>query len=89
MKLWIPFAASAGALLAIASFVGAGWDAPPVASQQIGYRGTGMNQHRDIETEAALKVANVVPEAPWEADPVRRQGQDALPECAGAGRTVG
>ena len=69
MKLWVPFAVSAGALLAIASFVGAGWDAPPVASEQIGYRGTGMYHHRDVETEAALKVANVVPAAPWEADP--------------------
>ena len=26
MKLWIPFAVSAGSLLTIASFVGAGWD---------------------------------------------------------------
>lgn len=69
MKLWLPFAASAGALLAIASFFGAGWDAPPVASEQIGFRGTGMVHHRDIETEAALQQANVVPQAPWQADP--------------------
>jgi photosynthetic reaction center cytochrome c subunit len=69
MKLWLPFAASAGALLTIASFVGAGWDAPPVATEQIGFRGTGMVHHRDIETEAALRQANVVPQAPWQADP--------------------
>ncbi|SMC53380.1 photosynthetic reaction center cytochrome PufC [Rhizobium sp. RU36D] len=69
MKLWIPFAASAGALLTIASFVGAGWDAPPVASQQIGYRGTGMNHHSDLEKQVALQAANVVPPAPWEPDP--------------------
>lgn len=69
MKLWIPFAVSAGSLLAIASFVGAGWDAPPVDSTQIGYRGTGMVIHRDIETQEALRTANVVPEAPWQADP--------------------
>lgn len=69
MKLWIPFAASAGALLTIASFVGAGWDAPPVASQQIGFRGTGMNLHADLEKQVALQAANVVPPAPWEPDP--------------------
>ncbi|GAB4515646.1 MAG: hypothetical protein Tsb0019_14500 [Roseibium sp.] len=69
MQLWIPFAASAGALLAVASFVGAGWDAPPVDSTQIGYRGTGMYLEQDVEKLEALKAANVVPEAPWEADP--------------------
>ena len=61
MKLWIPFASSAGALLVIASFVGAGWDAPPVDTQQIGYRGTGMYHHMDMETEKALKAVNVAP----------------------------
>ncbi|MGV8938199.1 MAG: photosynthetic reaction center cytochrome PufC [Allorhizobium sp.] len=76
MRLWIPFAASAGGLLAIASFVGAGWDAPPVASEQIGFRGTGMYHHRDIEKEEALKVANVVPPAPWEADPTGDKARD-------------
>ncbi len=69
MKLWIPFAVSAGTLLAIASFVGAGWDAPPVESTQLGYRGTGMVIHRDIETQEALKAANVVPDPPWVPDP--------------------
>ncbi|NBN63121.1 photosynthetic reaction center cytochrome c subunit [Microvirga tunisiensis] len=69
MQIWIPFAASAGALLAIASFVGAGWDAPPVVSTQIGYRGTGMVLEQDLEKLEALKAANVVPEAPWEASP--------------------
>lgn len=69
MRLWIPFAISAGTLLAIASFVGAGWDAPPVAGEQIGYRGTGMVHYRDIETEEELKAANVAPPAPYEADP--------------------
>jgi len=69
MQLWIPFAASAGTLLAIASFVGADWDAPPVESIQIGYRGTGMYLEKDIEKEEALRAANQVPEAPWEADP--------------------
>jgi len=69
MNLWLPMAAGAGALLAVASFVGTDWDLPPVDTEQIGYRGTGMYNSRDRETEAALKAANVVPPAPWEADP--------------------
>ncbi len=76
MQLWIPFAASAGALLAIASFVGAGWDAPPVETTQIGYRGTGMYLEQDVEKLEALKAANVVPEAPWEADPEGERAGD-------------
>lgn len=69
MQLWIPFAASAGALLAIASIVGTDWDLPPVETEQLGYRGTGMNLIKDVEKQEALRAANVVPEAPWEADP--------------------
>jgi len=69
MKLWIPFAASAGTLLGVAMFIGAGWDAPPVETTQIGYRGTGMYIHRDVEKQEALRAANVPPAAPWEADP--------------------
>jgi photosynthetic reaction center cytochrome c subunit len=76
MKLWIPFAVSAGSLLTIASFVGAGWDAPPVETTQIGFRGTGMYIHRDVEKQEALAVANVVPEAPWEADPAGDKARD-------------
>ncbi|TYC61779.1 photosynthetic reaction center cytochrome c subunit [Rhodobacterales bacterium] len=69
MRLWIPFAVSAGSLLVIASFVGAGWDAPPVETTQIGYRGTGMYLEQDVEKLEALKASNVAPVAPWEADP--------------------
>ena len=65
MNLWLPMAAGAGALLAVASFVGTDWDLPPVDTEQIGYRGTGMYNSRDRETEAALQAANVVPPAPW------------------------
>ncbi len=68
MRLWVPFAASAGVLLAVASFVGAGWDAPPVATEQVGFRGTGMYNIRDVETQADLRAANAIPEVPWEAD---------------------
>ena len=69
MQLWVPFAASAGSLLLVASFFTAGWDAPPVESTQIGYRGSGMYLEKSVERQAALKAANVAPPAPWEADP--------------------
>jgi photosynthetic reaction center cytochrome c subunit len=69
MRLWIPFAISAGSLLAIASFVGAGWDAPPVDTTQVGYRGTGMYVSRDVEKQAQLQAANALPEAQWTPDP--------------------
>jgi photosynthetic reaction center cytochrome c subunit len=76
MQLWIPFAATAGTLLAVASFVGAGWDAPPVETTQIGYRGTGMYLEQDLEKITALQAANVAPEAPWEADPEGDRARD-------------
>ncbi|CTQ71879.1 photosynthetic reaction center cytochrome PufC [Roseibium alexandrii] len=69
MQLWIPFAAAAGTLLGIASFVGADWDAPPVETTQMGYRGTGMNVIKDVDKVEALKALNAVPEPLWEADP--------------------
>ena len=76
MKLWIPFAATAGSLLAIASFVGADWDLPPVDTEQIGYRGTGMYHSRDREDVEALRAANVVPELLYEADPTGDRAGD-------------
>lgn len=76
MRLWIPVATSAGVLLAIASFVGTDWDAPPVETTQLGYRGTGMNHIQDIEKNDALKAANQVPESPWEADPEGEKAGD-------------
>jgi photosynthetic reaction center cytochrome c subunit len=68
MKLWIPFAAGAGALFVIASILGPDWDLPPVDTEQVGYRGTGMFVHRDREDQVALKAANVVPESPYTPD---------------------
>ena len=68
MRLWIPFAASAASLLIIASFVGAGWDAPPVETTQIGYRGSGMYIFKDKEKQAELAAVNVPPPSPYEPD---------------------
>ncbi len=76
MRLWIPFAAGAGALLTIAMVVGAGWDLPPVDTQQIGYRGSGMVAVRDRENTVALAAANVAPPSPYEPDPTGARARD-------------
>ncbi len=49
---------------------------PRRLSEQIGFRGTGMYVHRDVENQEALKLANVVPPAPWEADPAGDKARD-------------
>jgi photosynthetic reaction center cytochrome c subunit len=69
MKLWIPFATAAGVFVGAAVLFGADWDMPPVDTDQIGYRGSGMYHTLDREDQAALKLANVAPAPPYEADP--------------------
>ncbi len=69
MRLWIPLSIAAAGSLVLAMLVMPDWDMPPKQTEQLGYRGTGMNIIRDMEDEAALKAANVVPEPPYEADP--------------------
>ncbi len=69
MKLWVPFASAAVVLVGAAILFRADWDLPPVDTEQIGYRGTGMYLSKDREDVAALKAANVVPEPFYEADP--------------------
>ena len=76
MKLWIPFAAAAGVFVGAAIIFGADWDLPPVDTDQIGYRGSGMYHTLDREDQAALKLANVAPEPPYEADPEGDRAKD-------------
>ncbi|MBU2486044.1 MAG: photosynthetic reaction center cytochrome c subunit, partial [Alphaproteobacteria bacterium] len=76
MKLWIPFAAAAGVFVGAAIIFGADWDLPPVDTDQIGYRGSGMFHTLDREDQAALKLANVAPEPPYEADPEGDRAKD-------------
>ena len=76
MKLWIPFAAGAGALLTIAMVAGAGWDLPPVETTQVGYRGSGMVVVKDVEKLEALAAANVAPPTPYEPDPTGARARD-------------
>ncbi len=66
----IKFQARKTGVLAALLFAGvlAGCEAPPQESSQNGYRGTGMNQIVSPERIAALKAANVVPEAQPPAD---------------------
>lgn len=76
MNFAIPMAAGAAALLGIASFVGVDWDAPPVETEQVGYRGTGMYVTKDADEAEAGRLANVVPESPWEPDPEGDRARD-------------
>jgi photosynthetic reaction center cytochrome c subunit len=69
MSLVIYALVAIGALLSLAMFGTAGWDLPPVDSQQTGYRGTAMEQIIDREDAAMLRVLNAMPEVPYEADP--------------------
>lgn len=76
MKLWIPFAAAAGVFVGAAVLFGADWDTPPVDTDQIGYRGTGMFLTKDREKQADLRLANAVPEPLYEADPEGDRASD-------------
>jgi photosynthetic reaction center cytochrome c subunit len=53
----IPF----GALLAIAFFFTVGWERPPINVQQVGYRGTGMEEPNNPREQASLTAMNQVP----------------------------
>jgi photosynthetic reaction center cytochrome c subunit len=61
MNLFVPIAAAGAILLGGIMIATAGWDLPPVASTQTGYRGTGMDQVFDKETVAKLAAANALP----------------------------
>ncbi|MDP2122375.1 MAG: photosynthetic reaction center cytochrome PufC [Hoeflea sp.] len=69
MKLWIPFAAAGAVFVGAAVLFGADWDFPPIDSTQVGFRGTGMVVTQDRGEQAALRLANVPPPPPYEADP--------------------
>lgn len=58
-----------GTLLGAAIIGSAGWDAPPVKTEQIGYRGLGMEKVINPRTERRLLAANVAPEPIWPLDP--------------------
>ncbi|MBO6757559.1 MAG: photosynthetic reaction center cytochrome c subunit [Roseibium sp.] len=69
MSYWTIFGVAGAAVLGAALVFGPDWDLPPADTEQVGYRGTGMFVSRDHEKQVALREANQVPEAPWEADP--------------------
>jgi photosynthetic reaction center cytochrome c subunit len=68
MSIGGPAVVTVGALLTIGMFTLTDWDAPPIHSQQTGYRGIGMVQVSNPEDNAALQAANAVPPPPWELD---------------------
>jgi photosynthetic reaction center cytochrome c subunit len=68
MKLWVPVTGAIAVLLTGIMLWKAGWNLPPVVSNQTGYRGTGMVVIKDKDRLAALQAANVAPPPPYEAD---------------------
>jgi photosynthetic reaction center cytochrome c subunit len=61
MNLLIPIGAAGAILIGGIMFATAGWDVPPIDTQQSGYRGTAMAQVFDRETVAKLNAANALP----------------------------
>ena len=76
MRLWVPFALGAGALIVVGSLIGPDWSLPPVDSTQTGYRGTGMEVVHDRVRQAELEAANIPPPPPYEADPEGERAGD-------------
>jgi photosynthetic reaction center cytochrome c subunit len=62
----IPLAVTAVTLLVLAMMFGVGWDRPPVAAEQIGFRGVGMQTIDNPRQTAALASLNQMPPPPYE-----------------------
>ena len=62
MKIGIPILLTVVVLLAIAMVFTSGWERPPLATEQTGYRGTGMAQINNPRTVEAVRAMNTVPE---------------------------
>lgn len=54
-----------GTLLGVAMLTMAGWDVPPVETEQIGWRGVAMEKVVNPRTRASLIEASQMPEAVW------------------------
>lgn len=67
MKLGLPLLVGAVVLLAVAMLTTAGWDRPPITSEQHGYRGVGMELISNPRTVAAEAPLHAVPPQlfPW------------------------
>jgi photosynthetic reaction center cytochrome c subunit len=57
-----------GALLGVA-VLAAGWDFPPIKTEQLGYRGVAMESVVNPRTERRLIAANQAPEPVWPLEP--------------------
>jgi photosynthetic reaction center cytochrome c subunit len=58
-----------GSLLGVAMLTMAGWEAPPIDAEQVGYRGVGMEHLINPRTERRLLAANQAPEPVWPLEP--------------------
>ena len=91
MSIGGPALVTVGALLTIGMYTLTDWDAPPIETEQIGYRGIGMVQVSDPDDKAALEAANAAPEPPWELDTSGDQAQATSTRtfrCSAISRTI-
>jgi len=65
MKLGIPILLVVVVFLTIAMLFTPGWDRPPLDSEQLGYRGVGMEQVSNPRREQVKRSANEVPPEPY------------------------
>lgn len=70
----IPVAVTAVVLLTLAMMVGVGWDRPPIAAEQIGYRGVAMERIDNPREAAMLKALNEVPPPLYDLTPDELRG---------------
>jgi len=59
-----------GTLLGVAMLTMAGWEAPPIDVEQVGYRGVAMEDLTNPRTERRLIAANQAPEPVWPLEAV-------------------
>ena len=65
MKLGISIGIVVVVFLTTAMLFTAGWDRPPIVSEQVGYRGVGMEQNINPRQQAAQRAAQEVPPEPY------------------------
>lgn len=70
MKIGVSLAATAVVLLTVAMMTGVGWDRPPVAVEQQGYRGVAIEHISNPRRDAERAALNVVPPPPYPLDEV-------------------
>ncbi len=68
MNFWTVALGAVATLFTIAMLFTAGWDRPPIETEQVGYRGVAMGTVANPREAAELEAANQVPPPPYEIE---------------------